>query len=187
MVARRKLNPGQKGTKKFLDQYGDQLVCVRYRYDREQRKRFTTVEIIVEEGGWSPPEPVRVGLRVGLQEVALQRRIKQAGGTWNREQQVWDINYDQAVKLGLQDRIVQTEVSNIRHLAMSNTGHPKVSNIRHRWLILDTLPSGEFMLGAVGADTTGNARKSGEEKHPAPAVIEASLSRGNADSRMRQD
>ncbi len=48
MVARRKFNPGQKGTKQFLDQYGDGLVCVRYRYDREQRKRFTTVEIIVE-------------------------------------------------------------------------------------------------------------------------------------------
>ena len=120
MQARRKLNPGQKGTKKFLDRYGDRLVCVRYRYDREQRKRFTTVEIIVEEGGWSPPEPaepkpVLVGLRVGLQEVDLQRRIKQAGGAWNRERQVWDINYDQAVTLGLQNRIVQTEVSNTRH------------------------------------------------------------------------
>jgi hypothetical protein len=133
MQARRKLNPGQKGTKKFLDRYGNQLVCVRYRYDREQRKRFTTVEIIVEEGGWSPPEPepVLVGLRVGLQEVALQRSIKQAGGMWNRERQVWDINYDQAVTLGLQNRIVQTEVSNTGHQAVSNIRHHKVSYIRH--------------------------------------------------------
>jgi len=108
MEARRKLNPGQKGTKKFLDQYGDHLVCVRYRYDRRQRKRFTTVEIILEDGGRSPLElePVPVELRVGLREVALQRRIKQAVGAWNRAHRVWDINYDQAMKLGLQDRIV---------------------------------------------------------------------------------
>jgi hypothetical protein len=34
---------------KFSDRYGDQLICVRYRYDEERCKRFTTVEIIVEE------------------------------------------------------------------------------------------------------------------------------------------
>jgi hypothetical protein len=27
------LQPDQKGTKKLLAQYGEQLVCVRYRYD----------------------------------------------------------------------------------------------------------------------------------------------------------
>lgn len=36
MQARRKLSPGQKGTKKFLDQYGARLVCVCYRSDGEQ-------------------------------------------------------------------------------------------------------------------------------------------------------
>lgn len=121
MQARRKLSPGQKGTKKFLDRYGDQLVCVRYRYDREQSKRFTTVEIIVEESAWSsPPQtaaalPTVVGLRVALDEVKLQRLIKQAGGKWNRDQRVWEIHYDQAKALGLQDRIQSAEVSSIRH------------------------------------------------------------------------
>lgn len=95
MQARRKLSPEQKGTKKFLDRYGDRLVCVRYRYDREQRKRFTTVEIIVEESAWSSTaitvtSPLIVGLRVALDEVKLQRLIKQAGGKWNREQRVWE-------------------------------------------------------------------------------------------------
>jgi hypothetical protein len=36
MKTRVKLKPGQRGTKKLLDQYGDALVCVRYRYDRER-------------------------------------------------------------------------------------------------------------------------------------------------------
>jgi hypothetical protein len=47
--ARRTLTPGQKGTKKLLDQYGSSLVYVRYRYDEQRRKRYTTVEIIVQE------------------------------------------------------------------------------------------------------------------------------------------
>jgi hypothetical protein len=110
MQARRKLTPGQKGTKKFLDRYGDQLVCVRYRYDEQRHRRFTTIEIVVEESDWKPvaipaTEPANVGLHVALHEVALQRRIKQAGGIWNRETRVWDILYDQALALGLTDRI----------------------------------------------------------------------------------
>ena len=87
--ARRTLTPGQKGAKKFLDRYGERLVCVRYRYDEQRRKRGAAVEIIVEESGWSPPErPVIVGLRVDFQETELQRRVKQAGGKWNSTKRV---------------------------------------------------------------------------------------------------
>jgi hypothetical protein len=131
MQTRRTLAPGQKGTKKFLDRYGEQLVCVRYRYDQQRRKRFTTVEIIIEESNWSPPEkPSIVGLRVDFQETELQRRVKQAGGKWNSAKRVWEIHYDQAVALGLKGRIVKLEVSELRHLQVSNTRHPKVSTIR---------------------------------------------------------
>ena len=52
MRARLKLNPGQRGTKKLLTQYGNRLVCARYRYDAKQKKRFKTVELIVEEIAW---------------------------------------------------------------------------------------------------------------------------------------
>jgi hypothetical protein len=44
MRTRLHLKPGQKGTKRLLALYGDSLVCVRYRYDAERRKRFKTVE-----------------------------------------------------------------------------------------------------------------------------------------------
>jgi hypothetical protein len=30
------LKPGQKGTKQLLAQYGDRLICVRYRYDAQR-------------------------------------------------------------------------------------------------------------------------------------------------------
>ena len=55
MRVRLKLKPGQRGTKHLLKQYGDRLFCVRYRYDEETKKRYTTVELIVEEEQWEPP------------------------------------------------------------------------------------------------------------------------------------
>ncbi len=49
-----KLTPGKRGTKSLTEKYGDQLVAVRYRYDKESNKRYTTVEIIVKEADWHP-------------------------------------------------------------------------------------------------------------------------------------
>ena len=82
------LKPGQKGTKQLLAQYGDRLICVRYRYDAQQKKRFKTVELLVAERDWEPPPPLFardqiVGLRVAFADVAVRDPVKQAGGTWN--------------------------------------------------------------------------------------------------------
>ena len=98
------LKPGQKGTKQLLAQYGDRLVCVRYRYDTQRKKRFKTVEIIVAERDWDPPAPrftvdTIVGVRVGFAEADMRDRVKQAGGKWNRSRKVWDMRYDQVVAL----------------------------------------------------------------------------------------
>ncbi len=35
------------------------LVCVRYRYDAERKKRYKTVEIIVDEAPWNLKDKVR--------------------------------------------------------------------------------------------------------------------------------
>ncbi len=85
MRARRTLTPGQKGTKKLLRRYGPQLVCVCYRYDAERRLRCKTVELIIEQGPWSPTpigivDATLMGVRVGGKETGLQRQVKQAGG-----------------------------------------------------------------------------------------------------------
>ena len=120
MHTTRKVTPGQKGTKKLLDQYGSRLLCVRYRYDKEKRVRMKTVELIIEEAPWSPP-PVRtsgdtlVGVRVYLKEVDLQRRVKQAGGKWNPAQRVWELRYDRVCSLGLEGRIVHMKDSDSRN------------------------------------------------------------------------
>ena len=105
------LKRGQKGTKQLLAQYGDRLICVRYRYDAQRKKRLKTVELLVAERDWEPlrspfaPDQI-VGLRVPFADVAVRDRVKQAGGTWNPQQRVWKLRYDRANALGLEDRIV---------------------------------------------------------------------------------
>ncbi len=82
------LKPGQKGTEQLLAQYGDRLICVRYRYDAQRKKRFKTVELLVAKRDWEPPRPRLahdqiVGLRVAFADMIVRNRVKQAGGTWN--------------------------------------------------------------------------------------------------------
>jgi len=116
----RKVAPGQKGAKKLLDQYGTQLLCVRYHYDREKRKRFKTIELIIEEAPWSPP-PARilnetlVNVRVAFKEADSQRQVRAAGGKWNPARRVWEMRYGQAIALGLKDRIEPSKVSDNRN------------------------------------------------------------------------
>ena len=117
MLAKKKLKPGQNGTKTLLDQYGEQLVCVRYRYDRALQLRVKTVELIVETTPWIHqadqivPDAI-VGIKVAFSEADLQRQVKQAGGKWNRERRLWDIRYDQVVALNLTDRIEPSTMPN---------------------------------------------------------------------------
>src|SRR5665647_1811719 len=48
------LKPGQKGTRRLVEQFGDKLLCVRYRYDEIRQVRMKTVEIIVDERPINP-------------------------------------------------------------------------------------------------------------------------------------
>jgi hypothetical protein len=111
VYVRQSLRPGQKGTKKLLARYGHRLVRVRYRYDPVRGRRLTTVELIVEEAPWQPRAAPRredrlVLVRVAWGEAELGRRIKAAGGDWDRHRRAWELPYSQAVRLGLLDRIV---------------------------------------------------------------------------------
>jgi hypothetical protein len=117
MEAKATMRPGQRGTRKLVARFGDRLICVRYRYDAQRRKRFTTVELIVDEADWHPPTqedpgratlatgPALVGLRVEMRETGLQRKVKAAGDRWDREQCLWLLPLDRARELGLEQRI----------------------------------------------------------------------------------
>lgn len=83
------LKPGQKGTKQLLTQYGDRLMCVRYRHDAQRKKRFKTVEIIVAERDWQPPRPRTPCRRPDRRATGRVRRRDGAqpgeAGGWNVE------------------------------------------------------------------------------------------------------
>lgn len=119
MRTKLKLRPGQRGTKRLADEYGDRLVCVRYRCDEGQEKRFKTVELIIEEIRWRPKaRPLAadalVDVRIEWGEKELAGRVKRAGGRWNREKKVWEMRYDRAVELGLEKRLVLKNAYNSR-------------------------------------------------------------------------
>jgi hypothetical protein len=108
------LLPGVNGTKALLRKYGDQLVCVRYRYDNKKLKRYKTIEIIVEEKDWVPatisyPEK-RVFVRIGYGEAELRELIKHNGGYWNPDKKAWHLSYRNVVELGLEKRILDDEL-----------------------------------------------------------------------------
>jgi len=98
MTTRLKLKPGSKGTKKLVQQYGEALVCVRYRYDAVSQKRIKTAEIIIEEKSWTPPPPKLsatelVPVRIEFSETKLKQMAKEAGGRWVPNARVWFISY----------------------------------------------------------------------------------------------
>src|SRR5436190_16566822 len=112
------LKPGQKGTKQLLAQYGDRLICVRYRYDVQRKKRLKTVELLVAERDWQPrrrfADDQIVGLRVDFADVAVRAQVKQAGGRWNPQRRIWQLRYDRVVALGLTGRIADESASTPR-------------------------------------------------------------------------
>lgn len=55
-------------------------------------------------------------------EIELQRKVKQAGGTWNSSRKLWVMRYAQALELGLKDRIETPKISDsFNKLVLSET------------------------------------------------------------------
>lgn len=101
------LRPGQRGTRRFIERYGDELVCVRYRYDDARQQRITTVELIVDKAPWVPRGDTVVGVQVVWGEAEVAQRVKRAGGTWDARNKVWRVEAGVARRLGLGERIVR--------------------------------------------------------------------------------
>ncbi|MEJ1402283.1 MAG: hypothetical protein RPU73_00175 [Candidatus Sedimenticola sp. (ex Thyasira tokunagai)] len=102
--------PGQYGTKQLLKEYGDQLVGVRYRYDKKRNKRYKTVELIVDEQEWnsgvSIPMERHVHVRVEYGETGLRQKVKSAGGFWNVKKKAWVLSYKTVLQMELDERMV---------------------------------------------------------------------------------
>ena len=107
------LKPGQRGTKFLTEQYGDALLCVRYRTDEKRGVRLKTVELIVEEkplhcSGRYFKEDESVNLIIAFGETALRDRLKSLGGRWNPDEKIWHVTYGAIRDIPeLEERILQ--------------------------------------------------------------------------------
>ncbi len=114
----KRINPGNPGSKRYLELFGEKLICVRYRHSKENHERVTTVELIVDKGDYYPEfyrsavnaqndEKKLVYLNLGFDDKELRCRVIKAGGMWVQEKKYWEINISEALELGLEDKIVK--------------------------------------------------------------------------------
>ncbi len=125
MEVTKTLQPGDRGTARLLRQYGDRLVCVRYRHDPDRKKNITTVELVIDErdalGGYrqlNPKKPVpkqQVAIRVNYMEVELRAKVKEAGGLWDPKIKLWRLAFNRVQELGLEQRVVQENIPRYGH------------------------------------------------------------------------
>lgn len=131
-AVRKTMRPGEKGTARFVRDWGEQLVCVRYRFDENGKTRYTTVEIVAAEPRpWNPPKrptpDALVYLRVDRNDWKAIRKLREARVWWDRERRLWRTRYDVAERLRLRNRIVTPE----RGMSPTTT-HAQVPSYAHR-------------------------------------------------------
>ena len=102
----KKLLPQQPGAKTLAVQYGPALVCVRYRLDQTQGRRYTTVELLVDEGPARihPKTLQPVYIRLANSEKVLWRAMLNEGAQWDKTHYAWRITYAAAKRLHIHHR-----------------------------------------------------------------------------------
>ncbi len=123
MYTKRKIVPGQPGAKKWMKKYGDDLVCIRYKYDPYTHRKMMSVELAVEEQERHKnhkhiQENKLKAVRIEYGERELGKKVRAVGGTWNRQEKVWHVRWEAVKAPGLQSRVVN--FSNNRKADFSN-------------------------------------------------------------------
>ncbi len=114
----RTIAPGKRGSIRFLKEWGDQLVNVRYRKDLENKQMLTTIEIVVAKRPILTPQKSPnnfyqncfqefVAIKIYYKEIDYRTRVKQAGGVWSQQMKMWVIKKEIVERLGLLERIVE--------------------------------------------------------------------------------
>jgi len=97
----KKLSPGSPGTARWLREYGEQLVCVRYRQDVDGEVRTTTVELVVEQVPLRARAPREVAVRLPMNSREMRSTLLAAGGRWDSHLKLWFAPKSVARALGL--------------------------------------------------------------------------------------
>ncbi len=108
--------PGAPGTRKYTEEWHEQLVAVRYRQDDIQRRILTTIEIIVDQRPLRKAFPAHnpklsremqvVNIQIDYREKDLRTKVKAAGGRWLPHLGAWALPYREVKMLGLLGRIM---------------------------------------------------------------------------------
>lgn len=118
MIVKTLFKPVDSETRKLFDQYGEQLLCVRYCYDTEKNTRYKTLELLVEETPfqaavsdtdcYSPPQATPyVGLKVEPDERSVLDSLRKMGGFWSPQDRLWYAPELYVRRIGLQQRIIK--------------------------------------------------------------------------------
>lgn len=116
METRLTLRPGQNGTKKLVERFGERLVRVRYLYDASTGRRLKTVELIISSAPWRPRARAArrrddeiVAVHIAFHETDLRERAKRLGAVWRHAQKLWEIRWGDAKRLGISNRVIATD------------------------------------------------------------------------------
>lgn len=103
--------PGQPGSIKEWEKYGDKLICVRYKVDPISDKKIKTVELIVDRKNIKNtkkriPYNKKVFVKIEYSERQKRRTAKSLGAVWNSKRKLWKMQYGDVYNLNWEDRIV---------------------------------------------------------------------------------
>lgn len=111
------IRPNSPGARRFLSEWGDKLVAVRYR-DGGNQTTLTTIEIVVDQRQkHSLPLSTNqqlsryrkeiVALQCGYKEAELRQSLKAHGARWSPQLKLWLIQRNTAISMGIQSRIIE--------------------------------------------------------------------------------
>lgn len=99
------MQPGDRGTIRLMRQYGDPLVCVRYRTSGTGEERLTTVELVVERAVIRKRTDEIVSFKIKNSEAGLRREAMRRGARFDPKTRLWKLPRHEVLSLGLRHRI----------------------------------------------------------------------------------
>jgi hypothetical protein len=118
--------PPGPGTQRWLQRFGEALICVRHREDPAGLRRIVTVELAMgpvaarlrqprlSERSWYP-------ITVDRRDRPLRAQLREHGGYWDADQAYWYLRGAMILKLGLEDRIAMDRRSGARSTVRPKT------------------------------------------------------------------
>ena len=101
------MSPDQPGAIKLAREYGESLICVRYRCNAELTTRYTTVELLLQETPIQRSTEALKLIQVQMpwDDAELRKKAAEMGASWNCNTKRWTMPLYVARALGLTERV----------------------------------------------------------------------------------